>query len=98
MDNALAGQCAATESHGAKALSGAAEWLHLMAAPTFAIMALVTGMSGDGAAAVLCVHDASPLGSMAAMYALMSAFHLTPWLKLLSELKATTDQSVIGSH
>ncbi len=84
MDNAFAGQRAATENHGAKALSGAAEWLHLLAAPTFAIMALVTGMSGDGAAAVLCVHDASPLGSMAAMYALMSAFHAGPWLKLFS--------------
>ena len=27
---------------------------------------------------------ASPLGGMAAMYALMSAFHVTPWLKLIS--------------
>lgn len=62
----------------------AAEWLSLAAAPTFAIMALLTGVLGDGAPAILCAHDASPLSGMAAMYGLMSAFHLTPWLKLIS--------------
>jgi len=85
MYNALAnGSAAAAEGHEAKALSGAAEWLHLMAAPTFAIMALVTGLSGDGAMTMLCAQEVSPLGSMAAMYALMSAFHLAPWLRLVS--------------
>lgn len=99
MSNALADKpAAACEGNNASVLSGAAEWLHLMAAPTFAIMALMTGISGNGAAAMLCAHDASPLGSMAAMYALMSMFHLTPWLKLLSKRNATTDQSVIGLH
>jgi hypothetical protein len=29
-------------------------------------------------------HDASPLSGMLPMYALMSAFHLAPWLKLIS--------------
>jgi hypothetical protein len=62
----------------------AAGWLSLAAAPTFAVMALLTGVFGDGMPAMLCSHDASPLGGMAAMYGLMSAFHLTPWLKLLS--------------
>ena len=62
----------------------AAEWLSLAAAPTFAIMALLTGVLGEGAPAILCSHGASPLSSMAAMYWLMSAFHLTPWLKLVS--------------
>lgn len=62
----------------------AAEWLSLAAAPTFAIMALLTGVLGEGASAILCSHDASPLSGMAAMYGLMSAFHLTPWLKLIS--------------
>ncbi len=86
MDEALADtRAAVTRGHGAKAvLSGAAEWLHLMAAPTFAIMALVTGISGDSAMATICSHDASPLGGMAAMYWLMSAFHASPWLKLIS--------------
>lgn len=63
---------------------GAAKWLALAAAPTFAIMALLTGILGEGAPAMLCAHDASPLSGMAAMYGLMSAFHLTPWLKLMS--------------
>jgi hypothetical protein len=87
MDEALADtRAAVARGHGAKVvLSGAAEWLHLMAAPTFAIMALVTGISGDSAMAMLCAHDASPLSGMAAMYGLMSAFHLGPWLKLISK-------------
>lgn len=78
-------RAAVAEGHGAKALSGAAEWLHLMAAPTFAIMALATGLSGDGTMAMLCAQETSPFGSMAAMYALMSAFHIAPWLKLFSK-------------
>ena len=64
----------------------ASEWLSLAAAPTFAIMALLTGVLGDGMPAMLCSsgRGASPLGGMAAMYVLMSAFHVTPWLKLIS--------------
>lgn len=63
---------------------GAAKWLALAAAPTFAIMALVTGAFGENTPAMFCAHDASPFSGMAAMYGLMSAFHLTPWLKLIS--------------
>jgi hypothetical protein len=57
------------------------DWLSLAAAPTFAVMALLTGVGG---ADRLCsaVHGA-PMGGMAAMYALMSAFHSPPWLKLI---------------
>ncbi|MES2600985.1 MAG: hypothetical protein V4602_09275 [Pseudomonadota bacterium] len=62
----------------------AGEWLSLAAAPTFTIMALLTGFSGEGALAILCSHDASPFSGMTAMYLLMSAFHVTPWLKLIS--------------
>jgi hypothetical protein len=41
----------------------AAGWLLLAAAPTFAIMALLTGVLGSGRADMLCspAHDASPL-------------------------------------
>ena len=64
---------------------GAAGRLSLAAAPTFAIMALLTGILGGGAADTLCSgHDASPLTGMVAMYLLMSVFHLAPWLKLIS--------------
>jgi hypothetical protein len=71
---------------GHAAASGAAAWLGLAAAPTFAAMALLTGLQGSGQADILCspMHDASPLGGMVPMYALMAAFHLSPWLKLIS--------------
>jgi len=72
-------------AHDAKGL-GPADWLCLAAAPTFAIMALLTGVLAGGKPDFLCatVMDASPLGGMVPMYLLMSAFHLTPWLKLIS--------------
>ena len=61
-----------------------ADWLCLAAAPTFAIMALLTGLGG-GSPDMLCsaAPDASPLSGMVPMYLLMSAFHSTPWLKLI---------------
>ena len=61
-------------------------WLSLGAAPTFAVMALFTGLAGGGPADLLCAaasHGAA-LGGMVPMYLLMSAFHLAPWLKLIS--------------
>jgi hypothetical protein len=62
-------------------LSGAAEWLSLAAAPTFAVMALVTAWVG-GPFDMLCA--ASPIGGMVSMYGLMSVFHVGPWLRLLA--------------
>jgi hypothetical protein len=61
---------------------GAADFLYLAAAPTFAIMALLTAALGGGSPDALC--GASPLSGMLLMYLLMSAFHLAPWLKLIS--------------
>jgi hypothetical protein len=60
-------------------------WLGLAAAPTFAAMAILTGVAGADAD-VMCsaAHGASSLGGMAPMYALMSAFHAAPWVKLMS--------------
>ena len=70
---------------GSRLTFGAGDWLCLAAAPAFAIMALLTGISGGGAADMLCsTADAFPLGGMVPMYLLMSAFHLAPWLKLFS--------------
>ena len=65
---------------------GAAGWLGLAAAPTFVVMALLTGVPGGDHMATMCstAQDASPLGGMAPMYLLMSAFHSAPWLKLIS--------------
>ncbi|MBZ9681777.1 MULTISPECIES: hypothetical protein [unclassified Mesorhizobium] len=66
---------------------GIADWLCLAAAPTFAVMALLSRLHG-GDGTMLCM-GASPLtGSiltgMPAMYLLMSAFHLAPWLRVMS--------------
>lgn len=67
----------------------AAGFLHLAAAPTFAIMALLTGVLGGGSPDALCsMGGASPLNGMAPMYLLMSAFHSAPWLKLIAGRRA----------
>ncbi len=60
-------------------------WLHLAAAPTFAVMALSTLVVDSGATMPLCSAAAgSWLAGMAPMYLLMAAFHLGPWLKLIA--------------
>ena len=65
-----------------------ADWLCLAATPTFALMALLSCLQG-GDAAMLCMGaNASPLTGMGAMYLLMSAFHLTPWLRVISGRQA----------
>ena len=62
----------------------AADGLAFAASPTFAIMALLTGILGGDPAEMLCsAAHASPLNAMATMYLLMSAFHAAPWLKLI---------------
>lgn len=65
-----------------KANLGMADWLCLAAAPTFALMALLSCFENSGAS-MLCM-GGSPLTGMAAMYLLMSAFHLAPWLRVIS--------------
>ena len=69
----------------APSVLGAADWISLAAAPTFAIMALLTGIHAGAVPDTLCLaaQDASPLTRMAPMYLLMSAFHSAPWLKLI---------------
>jgi len=77
---------AGCDDEGAAAARGIANWLGLAAAPTFAIMALLTGVLGDGKMAMMCSSAADPsfLGGMVPMYLLMSAFHSAPWLKLMA--------------
>ena len=68
---------------------GAVGWLGLAAAPTFAVMALLTCVPSGGAD-MMCsaAHGVSPLSGMVSMYVLMSAFHSTPWLKLISRRRS----------
>ena len=61
-----------------------ADWLGLAAAPTFAVMALLTCVPGADADICSAAHGVSPLSGMVPMYVLMSAFHSAPWLKLIS--------------
>jgi hypothetical protein len=62
--------------------TSAAGWLSLAAAPTFAIMALLTAVIGSGAPENLCsATHASAIGGMVPMYLLMSAFNAAPWMK-----------------
>jgi hypothetical protein len=64
--------------------TAAADVLALAAAPTFAVMALLTAVLGNGRTDIICAAaHASPLSGMIPMYLLMTAFHLTPWLRLI---------------
>lgn len=67
--------------------------LGLAAAPTFAVMALLTAVSGNPDMGCLTANDASPLSGMATMYLLMSAFHLAPWLTLASSWRNRASRS-----
>jgi hypothetical protein len=70
---------------------GVASWLSLAATPTFAAMALVTGLSSGGAAMTICgMADMAPSGfpsmcGMVPMYLLMSLFHAAPWVRLFGK-------------
>ena len=92
-----------TATDGAKKL-GAADCLTLAAAPTFALMALYEAVLGGGALDALCLAaaDAPPLSGMAVMYALMSAVHVAPWLKLVARRRrgprAIREDRAIPSH
>ena len=73
------------KASGHAAILAAADWLCLAAAPTFAIMALLTGILGGPMDMCAAMQDASPLSGMVPMYLLMSAFHSAPWLKLVAK-------------
>ena len=70
---------------GVVTASAVAEWLSFAAAPTLAIMALLTVVRDNGLPNAFCTAaDNFWPGGMAAMYMLMAAFHLVPWLRLIS--------------
>lgn len=89
----MTGSYPADARRGYSFIPGAAHWVPFAAAPTFAMMALLTTVLG-GQSDMLCsvAQGASPLSGMALMYALMSIFHLAPWLKLLSRGGTLSDE------
>ena len=85
------------DESGSAAALGAADWLSLAAAPTFAMMALLTGALGGGTMEMLCsaTQWTSPLSGMVPMYLLMGAFHSAPWLKLISSRRDRSRQDLL---
>lgn len=76
---------AGARSDGAVAARRLARWLALAATPTFAIMAVLTAVIGGPADMLCAAGHGSLLGGMVPMYLLMSAFHSSAWLRLISE-------------
>lgn len=74
-----------TETIVTREAATAADWLCLAAAPTFAIMAVLAGVSSGGPHDMCgLAHGSSPLSGMTCMYLLMSGFHAAPWLRPLA--------------
>jgi hypothetical protein len=59
-----------------------AGFLHLAAAPVFVTMALLTAITDQVDAVCSSTQGAFALNGMMTMYLLMSAIHLSPWLRL----------------
>jgi hypothetical protein len=72
-----------------------ADRLRLAAAPTYAFMAVFTGIFGESPKDMICMAmpHSSPLSGMVSMYLLMSVFHAVPWLKLIARRARAARQS-----
>jgi hypothetical protein len=71
-------------NHGAAIARAAADWLGLAAAPAFAMMALMTVRLGDMDPLCSVTAKGSLLSGMVPMYLMMSAVHVSPWLRLIT--------------
>ena len=87
MSEALGGPSSDTIGHESRnaATRGAADWLFcLAAARTFSIMGVLRAFTAGDDMICSGVPDAFPFDDMVTMYLIMSAFHLPPWLRLIS--------------
>jgi len=75
--------CSGKAGNGGSAAPGAVGWLSLAAAPTFAAMALWTIGAGNQQDVLCMSSHGAWLNGMAAMYALMTVFHASPWVTLI---------------
>jgi hypothetical protein len=71
------------DNEGDTAALGLTDWLRLAATPTFATLALLTGLSESPMKTFCSSGHGAPLSGMAIMYLFMSAFHSPPWLNLI---------------
>ena len=67
-----------------RATIAAAGWLGLAVAPTCALMAWISAVGSPAMTMCQTASAFAPVNDMALMYVLMSLFHLSPWMKLLS--------------
>ncbi|HWK64208.1 MAG TPA: hypothetical protein VNS34_04670 [Rhizobiaceae bacterium] len=68
--------------------------LRLAAAPTFAVGAWISAVGSPGMTICSAASAFAPINDMALMYLLMSLFHLSPWMTLLSARSRRANTSV----
>ncbi|SLN13170.1 hypothetical protein [Oceanibacterium hippocampi] len=69
------------------------DWLTLAASPTFLMMAWFSASEASGMPLCAPTSGFPPIGGMTWMYLLMSLFHLSPWLNLVSGHLRTIDRT-----
>lgn len=70
--------------------------LGFAAAPAFAMMAWISEAGSPGMTICSAASTFLPVNDMALMYLLMSLFHLSPWMKLLSACSQRPDTPAKG--
>lgn len=75
-----------SSDHGAS--RSAVDWLCLAAAPTFAIMALLTAFVGGPDMICSSANETLPFSGMTVMYFLMGVFHSAPWIRLIASRRS----------
>lgn len=71
---------------------GLTGWLHLAAAPTFTVMALLNALAVTPMDVLCSGHGMPALGGMTLMYALMAVFHAGPWLRRVAPRRGRRDR------